>query len=107
MFIKRAVLKNFAIITGKHLCLSPFLIITKLQALSSKQLQRRYFPMNVAKYLRTALFIEHLQWLPLNIDTKWVKRGQSILIRKEKGTLSKQLTKAKRSIYLTKTKLFL
>ena len=27
----------------------------------------RFFPMNIAKILRTAFFIEHLQWLFLNI----------------------------------------
>ena len=28
-----------------------------------KRLQHRCFPMNVAKFLRTAFFIEHLWWL--------------------------------------------
>ena len=54
------VLKNFAIFTGKHLCLSLFLI--KLQGFNfiKKGLQHRCFPVNIAKFLRTA-FLEHLQ----------------------------------------------
>ena len=31
-----------------------------------KRLQHSYFPVNFAKFLRTAFFIEHLPWLPLN-----------------------------------------
>ena len=30
-----------------------------------KRLEHRCFPLNIAKFLRTALFIEHLQWLIL------------------------------------------
>ena len=45
MFYKKAVLKNFAIFTGKHLCWSHFLI--KLQAWSSYW----SFTVNVAKFL--------------------------------------------------------
>ena len=31
-----------------------------------KRPHRRYFPVNVAKFLRTALFIEHLLWLVIS-----------------------------------------
>ena len=49
MFFEIGVLKNFAIFKGKHLCWSLFLINI----------------VNIAKYLRTALFIKHLRWLLL------------------------------------------
>ena len=52
MFFKIDVLKNFATVTGKQLCWSP---------------RNRCFPVNIAKFLRTALFIEHLWWLLLLI----------------------------------------
>ena len=32
-----------------------------------KGLQHRYFPVNIAKILRTAFFIEHLWWLLLEV----------------------------------------
>ena len=66
--IIKAVLKNFAIITGKHLCWSFFLI--KLLAfrpatLLKKRLQHRCFPVDIVKFLRTAFSLEHLRWLLL------------------------------------------
>ena len=60
MFFKVCVLKNVVVLTEKHLCWNLFLI--KLQAW---RLQQRCCPVNIAKFLRTALFIEHLQWLVL------------------------------------------
>ena len=51
VFCKKAVLRNFAKFTGKHLCQSLFL---------NKVLGHRCFPVNFAKFLRTAFFIEHL-----------------------------------------------
>ena len=68
MIFKKGVLENFAIFTGKHSYWSLFLI--KLQAwrpatLLKKRLQYRCFPVNIPKFLRTAFFIEHLQWLLL------------------------------------------
>ena len=47
MFFKKAVLKNFARFTGKHLCWSHFLI--KLQVF-----MHRYFAVNIATFLRSA-----------------------------------------------------
>ena len=58
MFFKIAVYKNSAIFTVKHLCWNNFI---------KKRLQLRVFPMNIAKFLRTAFFMEHLQWLFLDI----------------------------------------
>ena len=53
--VLQGVLKNF--VTVKHLCWSVFLI--KLM----KRLQCRYFPVVIAKFLKTAFIIEHLQCL--------------------------------------------
>ena len=52
--------------TGKHLCWSLFLI--KLQTFIEKRLQQRCFPVNIAKFLRTAFFTEHLWWLFAILD---------------------------------------
>ena len=51
MFYKKAVLKNFAIFTGKKLCWSLFLV--RLQA--EKRLQHRCFPMHIANFLTTSI----------------------------------------------------
>ena len=72
MIFKIGVLKSFAIFTGKCLCWRLFLI--KLQAfrpatLLRIRLRRMCFPMNIAEFLRTTLFIEHLQWL---LSTPWM-----------------------------------
>ena len=34
-----------------------------------KRLQHRCFPVNIAKFLRTAFFIEHLRWLLIKNDS--------------------------------------
>ena len=59
-------IKNFAIFRGKHLCWSLFVI--KFPACKPANLLKRgsntsIFSINIAKYLRTAFFIEHFQWL--------------------------------------------
>ena len=64
---KKAVLKNFAIFTGKNLCWNLFLI--KFQDwrsafLFKKKLRRMRFYVNIAKILRTAFFIEDLLIIP-------------------------------------------
>ena len=38
---------------------------------TKKRLQHRSFPMNLANFLRTAFFIEHLSWL-LPLENGWV-----------------------------------
>ena len=60
MFFKIDVLKIFAIFAGKH---------QDLQACKSikKRLQHKCFPVNIAKILRTAFFMEHLRWLLLQM----------------------------------------
>ena len=78
MFFKIGILKNFAIITGKHLCWSPFLI--KLHTWRSAALlnrdSHRCFHVDFSKCLRTAFFIKHLRWLLLskvktNVESAW------------------------------------
>ena len=76
MFFKIGVLKNFAIFTGKHLCWSLFLIQLQAQAQACKfirkRLQHRCFPVNIAKFLKTASFTEHLQWLLLHLISQFL-----------------------------------
>ena len=69
--VKTAVLKIFAIFTGKHLCWSLFLI--KLQefracSLIKKRLQNSWFPVNIAKYFRTPILNNIYERLLLIID---------------------------------------
>ena len=54
MFLKISVLKNFANLTGKHLCWSLFLIQTLLDSVDSvkKRLQHRCYLVKLAKFLR-------------------------------------------------------
>ena len=64
MFFKIDVLKNFSIFTGKHKCSSLRLI--KLQALRlehrlEQRFEQIYFPVNIAKFLKTLFFTEHLR----------------------------------------------
>ena len=58
MFFKIGFLKNFAIFRGKHLYWNLFLI--KLQALRPvfllKRDEHRCFPVNIAKFLKTAFY---------------------------------------------------
>ena len=56
MFFKIGVLKNFEIFAGKHPCLR--LVLIKLQPW-------RFFPVNIAKILRTPFLTVHLWWLLL------------------------------------------
>ena len=68
VFCKKGVLKNFAKITGKHLCQSLFFNeVADMRPATSlkKRLWHRYSPVNFAKFLRTALFKEHIWWLLL------------------------------------------
>ena len=59
--IEKSVVKNFAKFTGKHLCQSfIFIKVVGLRpaTLLKKRLWHRRFPVNLAKFLRTAIFIE-------------------------------------------------
>ena len=59
MFFKIGVPNNFVIFIGEHLCWSLACAFIK------KRLQHSCFPVNIAKCLRTAFFIEHLLCLLL------------------------------------------
>ena len=66
MYFRIGVLKNFAMFTGKYLCLSLFFIniqAWKPATLLKKRLRHRCFPVKFARFLRTPFFTEHLQWL--------------------------------------------
>ena len=58
-------LKNFAILTRKHLCWRLFLESLKTCNFITKGLQHRCFPVNIETFLCTSFFIEHLWWLLL------------------------------------------
>ena len=53
--MKKAILKNFAKFTGKHLCQSLFFdkVAGRPTTLLKKKLWRRCFPVNFTKFLRT------------------------------------------------------
>ena len=61
MFFKIGARESLAIFTEKRLKACDFI---------KKRLQHRCFPVNIAKFLRTAFFIEHLWWLLLNSLSK-------------------------------------
>ena len=70
VFCRKGLLRNFATFTGKHLCQSLFfnkVAGLRPATLSKKRLWHRCFPVNVAKFLRTPFFTEHLRWLPLEL----------------------------------------
>ena len=49
-----------------------------------KRLQHRCFPVNIAKFLRTAFFIEHLPWLFLSVfDEVTVQKWASVSTKKD------------------------
>ena len=62
VFCEKGVLKSPAVFTGKHVLESLFKKVESLQACNfiKKRLQRRCFPVNVAKFLWTPIE-EHLQ----------------------------------------------
>ena len=69
VFYKKAVPKNFAMLIIKHLCWRPvFNKVGGFQVCSfiKKKLQRRYFPMNIAKFFRTSILKNICKRLPLD-----------------------------------------
>ena len=60
---KIGVLKNFAIFTGNNFAI--YTIFLHNCNFIKKRLQRRCFPVIIAKFLRTVFFIEYLWWLLL------------------------------------------
>ena len=57
MFFKIGVVKNFAIFTAKHLSINRF---------SKGNSKTGDFLVNIAKFLRSFFFMEHLRWLLLH-----------------------------------------
>ena len=69
IFLKKGVLKIFAIFTEKPFVKASFNTVAGLQAYAcnsiKKRIQIRRFLVNIAKFLRTAFSIEQLWWLLL------------------------------------------
>ena len=64
MFLKIGVDKFFSKPSGKDLCHCLFLYKYPIHFIK-KRLRDRYFLVNFEKFLKTVLFMERLQWLPL------------------------------------------
>ena len=101
VFFKVGVLKNFTRFTEKHLCRSLFLSLffslkaynfnkkrldkvggLKVCNFNKKRLLHRCFPVNIAKFLRAALFIEFLRQLLLYLFNKVAGLKTSNFIKK-------------------------
>ena len=70
MLLEIAVLKNFANLTGKHLCWeSVFNKVAGLQACNfvKKRLQHRCYLVKFSKFLRTLFFTEHLLTVTVSV----------------------------------------
>ena len=63
MFCKKGVVKNFAKFEGKHLFQSLFFCKAAGNFVKKETLWHRYLPVNFAKFLTTAFYIERLWWL--------------------------------------------
>ena len=75
--IKKALLKNLAIFTGKHLCWSLF-----LRNFIKKRLHHKYFPENIVELLRIPIMKSICERLLLYIGRRWGKVGYSTKIRR-------------------------
>ena len=95
--MKKGVLKNFAKLTGKHLCQSFFfnkVALLKPATLLKKILWHRCFPVNFAKFLRT-LFLQRTSGsLILNLEVRWKLKRQP-----SRGILIKRCSKNILQIY--------
>ena len=79
--IRKAVLKNFAIFTGKHLCWSLcFNKVVYLQTCNfiKKRLQHRCFPVNIAKFLRNPILKNICEQLLLKVTEKFTSNFLNI-----------------------------
>ena len=66
--IKKGVLRNFTKFSGKYLCQSLFfgkIAGLRPATLSKKRLWHRYFPVNIANFLRAPFVTDHFWWLLL------------------------------------------
>ena len=63
--MKMGVLKNFEKFTGKHMCQRPLfyskVAVLRPATLLKKRLWHRCFPVNLARFLGTSFFTEHLR----------------------------------------------
>ena len=106
--VLQSVLKNFAIFTGKQLCWSLFLIKNFIK----KRFQQRYFPVNIAKVLKTVFYrtppviastkgITKKPWEEIGENTqKWVYFSAKQVTRNSKffTNQGELMTKTKTSI---------
>ena len=77
VFCKKVFLRNFAKLTGKHLC----------------------FPVNFAKFLRTPFLIEHLRWLLLIVEvTKCTVMKEKLILLLLRQSINKRKKPRKNSI---------
>ena len=88
MFFKVRVLKSYAIFAGKPELESLFDKVPVLQVCNfiKNKLPQRCFPVNIAKFLRTAFFIEHFRWLLLPFTTtfrNYYWKDRSIIVNKD------------------------
>ena len=70
VFYEKDVLKNFAKLTGKHLCQIPFLIKPQPAILLKKRVWQRSFPMDFVNLLRTPFFQNTFRRLLLEIKQR-------------------------------------
>ena len=96
VFCEKCFIKNFAKFTGKHLFQS--VVFNKVSglrpaALLKKRLWHRCFPVNFAKFLRTAIFIEYLRLLLLLSNITFLMRSF-----KDKNIQNQQVDHNKTSI---------
>ena len=69
VFYKKAVLKNFSILTGRHLCWSLFFnqfVVLQVCNFIKKRFQHRCFSVNIAKFLKTHILKKICELLLLN-----------------------------------------
>ena len=67
--VRKCVLGNFTTFTGKHLCQGLFfnkVAGLRPATLFKKRPWQRFFPVNVAKFIRTPFFAEYLRYLLLS-----------------------------------------
>ena len=86
MFFKINVLKNFRILTEKHLRGVSFDKVAGLKAYYYIKKRLRHcdtFPINIVKLLRTAFFIEHLWWLLLDFLQNLLKATVKKIISRQ------------------------
>ena len=77
MFFKIGVLKNLTVFTETPVLESLLNKVVGPKACNffKKKFQHRCFPVNFAKFLRTAFFIKHLRWLLLKHTSYFLQRS--------------------------------